>query len=151
MVHFINWISSSNFAYIAAEKSKNSRKYRNKVFAISPSWSIFIAIVLPILYQIKQICAAILYTVWKGNQPQSYQTKCIISSFSKKSVIYYILFTLNFKLNTVHFINWISSSNFAFIATEKSESSRKYRHKIFAISSSWPIFNAIVLPILYQI
>ena len=47
------------------------------------------------------------------------------------------------------FTNWVSISNFAYIATAKSRvSAENIGMKVSGLPISWPLFTALVLPIL---
>ena len=71
--------------------------------------------------------------------------KCIIPS----SGMYLLLYSIYFEFYGPFSRNWISSFNFASIATTKSRvSAENIGIKVSALPPSWPLFVAIVLPVL---
>ena len=66
--------------------------------------------------------------------------------------MYLSLYPICFELYCPFLANWISVSNFAYIATAKSRvSEENISIKWSSLPPNWPIFTAIVLPIIYQI
>ena len=66
--------------------------------------------------------------------------------------IYLLLCPIYFELYDPFFTNWISISNFAYIATAESRVSAENKGiKVSVLSHIWPRFTAIVLPVLWQI